>query len=32
MRKAYKSLVGKHEGRDHMDGLDVDRRIILEWG
>jgi hypothetical protein len=24
-------LVGKPEGRDHSEDLDIDRRIILEW-
>jgi hypothetical protein len=37
MRNAYKVLVGKPEGRDHLEELDVERRIELEkilgkWG
>jgi hypothetical protein len=27
---AYKILIGKPEGRDHSEDLDVDERIILE--
>jgi hypothetical protein len=31
MRKAYKVMVGKPEGKNHSEDLSVDRRIILEW-
>jgi len=30
MRGAYIILVGKSEGKAHLEDLDVDRRIILE--
>jgi hypothetical protein len=28
---AYEPLVGKPEGRNHLDDLMIDGRIILEW-
>jgi hypothetical protein len=31
MRNAYKILVGKPEGKNHSEDLDVDGRTILEW-
>jgi hypothetical protein len=31
MRYAYNVLVGKHEGKNHLEDLDVDGRIMLEW-
>jgi hypothetical protein len=31
MRNAYRILVGKSEGRDHLDDLGEDGKIILEW-
>jgi hypothetical protein len=31
MRNAYKILDVKLKGRDHLEGLGVDGRIILEW-
>jgi hypothetical protein len=31
MRNAYKILVGKLEGRDYLEGLGIDGKIILEW-
>jgi hypothetical protein len=31
MRNAYKILVGKPEGRDHLEDLSVDGKIILKW-
>jgi hypothetical protein len=30
-RNAYKILVAKPEGKNHLEGLGVDGRIILEW-
>jgi hypothetical protein len=30
-RSAYSILVGKPEGKNHLEDLDVDGRIILEW-
>jgi hypothetical protein len=30
-RGAYRVLVGKPEGKDHLGDLDVDGRIILRW-
>jgi hypothetical protein len=30
MRNAYSILIGKHEGRDNVEDLGVDRRIILK--
>jgi hypothetical protein len=31
MRNAYNILVGNLKGRDHLENLDVDVGIILEW-
>jgi hypothetical protein len=31
MRNAYKILVGKPKGIDHLRDLDVDWRMILKW-
>jgi len=31
MRNAYNILVGIPEGKSHLEDLDVDGRIILEW-
>jgi hypothetical protein len=31
MRNAYNILVGKSEGNNHSEDLDVDGKIILEW-
>jgi hypothetical protein len=28
---AYKSLVGKLRGRDHLEDISIVGRIILEW-
>jgi hypothetical protein len=28
---AYRILVGKSEGKDHLEDLDIGGRIILEW-
>jgi hypothetical protein len=30
-RGAYRALVGKPEGRNHLEDPGVDGRIILEW-
>jgi hypothetical protein len=30
-RNAYRVLVGKPEGKRHLEGLDVGGRIILRW-
>jgi hypothetical protein len=30
-RGAYSALVGKPEGRNHLEDPDVDGRIILKW-
>jgi hypothetical protein len=30
LRNAYKILVGKHEGKGHVEDIAVDRIIILE--
>jgi len=30
-RVAYRVLVRKREGRDHLEDVDVDGRIILRW-
>ena len=27
----YRLLVGKPEGKDHLEGLGVDGRVILKW-
>ena len=31
MRGAYGVLVGKDEGKNHLEDLDIDGRIILRW-
>jgi hypothetical protein len=31
IRNAYNILVGKPEGKNHLEDLDVDGKIILEW-
>jgi hypothetical protein len=31
MRNSCNILVGKHNGRDHLEYEGVDREIILEW-
>jgi hypothetical protein len=31
-RGAYRVLVQRPEGRNHLEDLGVDRRIILKWG
>jgi len=31
MKNAYKILIGKPEGRDHLEDLDLDGKIISEW-
>jgi len=31
MRNAYNILVGQSEGRDHLEDLCTDARIISEW-
>jgi hypothetical protein len=31
MRNAYKILVGKSEGRNYVEDLGTDGKIILEW-
>jgi hypothetical protein len=31
MRNAYSISVGKPDRRDHLENLDVDGKIILEW-
>jgi hypothetical protein len=31
MRNVYKILVGKTEGKEHLEDLRVDGRIILDW-
>jgi hypothetical protein len=30
-RDAYRALVGKPEGRNHLEDPGIDRRIILKW-
>ena len=30
-RGACRVLVGKHEGRDHLEDLVIDGRIVLKW-
>jgi hypothetical protein len=31
MKNAYKMYIGKPEGKNHFEDLDVDGKIILEW-
>jgi hypothetical protein len=31
MRNAYSILAGKPEGKNHLEDLGVDGKIILEW-
>jgi hypothetical protein len=31
MRNWYKILVGKNEGRDNFEGLDLDGKVIVKW-
>jgi hypothetical protein len=31
MKNAYKILVGKSEGKERSETIDVDGRIMLEW-
>jgi len=31
MRNIYKILIGKPEGKNHLEDLDIDGRIIFEW-
>jgi hypothetical protein len=31
MRTVYKILVGKPEGRDHVEDVGIDGRVILKW-
>jgi hypothetical protein len=31
MRSAYKVFVRKPEGRDYLEGIGIDGRIILKW-
>jgi hypothetical protein len=31
IRNAYNILVGRPEGKNHLEDLGVDRRMILEW-
>ena len=30
-KRSYRVLVGKHEGKDHLEDPEVDGRIILRW-
>jgi len=30
-RVAYRVLVGRTEGREHLEDLGIDRRIIIKW-
>jgi hypothetical protein len=30
-RNAYRGLVGKLEGKNHLEDLGLDERIILKW-
>jgi hypothetical protein len=31
MRKGYKILVGQPEGKNHLQDLGIDGRILLRW-
>jgi hypothetical protein len=31
IRNAYNTLVGKPEGKNHLEDLGIDGKIILEW-
>jgi hypothetical protein len=31
MRNAYNISVGKYEGKNHLEDLGVDGKLILEW-
>jgi hypothetical protein len=31
LRNSYKIFIGKPEGENHSEDLDIDGRIILEW-
>jgi hypothetical protein len=31
LKKAHQVLVGKLQGRNHLEDLEVDGRIILKW-
>jgi hypothetical protein len=31
MRSVYKTFVGKPEGKNHLEDLDIDGRIIFKW-
>jgi hypothetical protein len=31
VRNAYKSLVGKYEGKNHLEDLGVDGNLIIQW-
>jgi hypothetical protein len=31
LRNVYNILVGKHEGKDHLEDLGVVGKIIIEW-
>jgi hypothetical protein len=31
IRNAYKDFVESLQGRDHLEGLSIDQRIILKW-
>jgi hypothetical protein len=31
LREVYKILVGKTEGKNHFQDLDIDRRVILKF-
>jgi hypothetical protein len=30
-RGAYRGLVGRHEGKDHLEDLRISGRIIIKW-